>query len=78
MHMRTTLNLDDELMRKAMDATGIREKTRLVHRGLESLLREEAAMRLARLGGSQPQLPPFQRKRPWPARAAKAKGRGRA
>jgi Arc/MetJ family transcription regulator len=50
--MRTTLNLDDELVARA--STGIREKTRLVHLGLEALIQREAALRLAALGGTAP------------------------
>jgi Arc/MetJ family transcription regulator len=52
--MRTTLNLDDELVAKARSYTGIREKTRLVHLGLEALIQREAALRLAALGGTAP------------------------
>ena len=56
MHMakRTTLILKEELVKSAMEATGIREKTALVHRGLEELLRSTALERLAALGGSDP------------------------
>ncbi|MBI3660546.1 type II toxin-antitoxin system VapB family antitoxin [Candidatus Acetothermia bacterium] len=50
--MRTTLNLDDELLAQAREYTGIQEKTRLVHLGLEALIQREAARRLAALGGS--------------------------
>lgn len=50
--MRTTLNLDDELLAQAREYTGVREKTRLVHLGLEALIQREAARRLAALGGS--------------------------
>jgi len=45
--MRTTINLDDDLVAKARDFTGISEKTRLVHLGLEALIQREAALRLA-------------------------------
>jgi len=65
-HMRTTLNLDDELIDKARDLTGIREKTALVHAGLEALLSREAAKRLAALGGKEPALRPIPRRRPRP------------
>ncbi len=50
--MRTTLNLDDELVKRAMALTKIEEKTALIHAGLEALIAAEAAVRLARLGGS--------------------------
>jgi Arc/MetJ family transcription regulator len=52
--MRTTLILRDELIRQAAELTGIREKTALVHAGLEALIAREAARRLAALGGSEP------------------------
>jgi len=50
--MRTTINLDDELVAKAQVYTGIKEKTRLIHLGLEALIQREAALRLASLGGT--------------------------
>ena len=53
MHMRTTLNIDDELLTKARNLTQIREKTALVHAGLEALITLESARRLAALGGSE-------------------------
>jgi len=51
--MRTTLNIEDELLNKASKLTGIKEKTSLIRRGLESLIAIESAKRLARLGGSE-------------------------
>jgi Arc/MetJ family transcription regulator len=50
--MRTTINLNDELVAKAQLCTGIKEKTRLIHLGLEALIQRDAALRLAALGGS--------------------------
>jgi Arc/MetJ family transcription regulator len=52
--MRTTINLDDELVAKAQVYTGVKEKTRLIHLGLEALIQREAALRLAALGGTAP------------------------
>lgn len=52
MHMRTTINIDDELLKKASEATGIKEKTALVRKALESLVTDAAYKRLATLGGS--------------------------
>ena len=49
--MRTTLNIDDDLLTKAMDLTGVAEKTKLVRMGLESLIQAAAARRLSALGG---------------------------
>ncbi len=61
--MRTTLNIDDALLEKARRLTGIKEKTALVRRGLEALIALESARRLARLGGTEPDLevPPRRR-----------------
>jgi len=63
MHMRTTLILDDALIDKARDLTGVEEKTALVHEGLRALIARESARRLAALGGSQPAIrtPPRRR-----------------
>ena len=52
--MRTTMNLDDELLKEAHELTGIKERTTLIHEGLRSLIQKEAARRLALLGGSDP------------------------
>lgn len=62
--MRTTLNLDDKLMQEAARLTGIREKTAVIHRGLEALIAREAARRLAALGGTMPRLKVPARRRP--------------
>ena len=64
MHMRTTLILRDDLIEKARDLTGIREKTALVHAGLETLIARESARRLAALGGTMPALRTVPRRRP--------------
>jgi len=54
--MRTTLNLDDTLIEKARRMTGVKEKSVLVREGLRALVERESARRLARLGGSEPEL----------------------
>ena len=54
--MRTTLNIDDQLLAEAQRITGVREKVALVREGLRALIERESARRLARLGGSEPQL----------------------
>ena len=61
--MRTTLNLNEEVYKKAAEMTGVKEKTALIHLGLKTLIAREAAHRLARLGGSQKQLKPVHRRR---------------
>lgn len=63
MQMRTTLNLDDELLARAARLCGIREKTALLHAGLEALIARESARRLAALGGSERSLRPIRRRR---------------
>lgn len=63
MHMRTTINLDDEKVREAQRVTGIREKTALLHAGLDALISREAARRLAALGGTMPHLRAIPRRR---------------
>jgi len=61
--MRTTLALDDELLAEAEFYTGIREKSALVREALKALIEREAARRLARLGGSEPDLAAIPRRR---------------
>jgi Arc/MetJ family transcription regulator len=62
--MRTTLALDDELVAKAQDFTGLREKSALVREALKALIERESARRLAQLGGTEPDLTPIPRRRP--------------
>ena len=61
--MRTTIALDDELVAKAQAFSGVQEKSALVREALKALIEREAARRLARLGGTEPQLraPPRRR-----------------
>jgi len=61
--MRTTLNIDDSLLKQAGEYTGEKEKTALVRMGLEALIQREAARRLAAIGGTMPTLevPPRRR-----------------
>ena len=61
--MRTTLALDDDLLADAQDLTGLKEKSALIREALVALIQRESARRLARLGGSQPQLKPVPRRR---------------
>ena len=63
MHMRTTLNLDDALLERARRLTGIKEKTALLHAGMEALIARASAQRLAALGGTQKSLRPIPRRR---------------
>jgi Arc/MetJ family transcription regulator len=52
--MRTTLAIEDELLAKAQELTGIQEKASLVREALKALIQRESARRLALLGGSDP------------------------
>jgi len=61
--MKTTLNIDDQILRKASKLTGISEKTALVRRGLEALIAHESAKRLAALGGSEKNLKSIPRRK---------------
>ena len=51
--MRTTLNIDDGVLKRASQLTGVREKTALVRMGLEALVARKSAQRLAALGGTE-------------------------
>jgi len=62
--MRTTLNIDDELLTEAQRITGLNEKTALVREGLRALIERESARRLAKLGGSEAQLESVSRRKP--------------
>lgn len=54
--MRTTVNLDDNLLAEAQKLTGVEERATLLRMALEALVEREAGRRLARLAGSEPQL----------------------
>lgn len=62
--MRTTLNIDDEVLEKASQLTGVNKKTSLVRLGLEALIAIESSKRLAKLGGTEKKLQPIRRRRP--------------
>jgi hypothetical protein len=61
--MRTTLNINDQTLKKASVLTGISEKTTLVQMGLEALIAKESAKRLAALGGTEKKLKDIPRRR---------------
>ena len=64
--MRTTLNIEDTLIEKASELTGIKEKTALVKLGLEVLIARESGKRLAKLGGTEKSLRTIPRRRSGP------------
>ena len=61
--MRTTVALDDELVRMAQEFTGVAEKTALIREALKALIERESARRLASLGGTMPDLNTIPRRR---------------
>jgi Arc/MetJ family transcription regulator len=69
MHMRTTLNIDDALLGRATELTGLGEKTAVVRAGLEALIARESARRLAGLGGTDRRVRRIPRRRPGPRRS---------
>lgn len=62
--MRTTVALDDDLVRTAQEFTGVSEKTTLIREALKALIERESARRLAALGGTMPKLKRIPRRRP--------------
>jgi Arc/MetJ family transcription regulator len=63
MHMRTTVILDDTLLERALQLSGLSEKTAVLHEGLRALISRESARRLGALGGSQPRIQGIRRRR---------------
>ncbi len=61
--MRTTLNIEDSLIKKVSKLTGIKEKTTMVKLGLEALIAMESSKRLAKLGGTEKELKKIPRRR---------------
>ena len=64
--MRTTLNIDEVLLKKAERLTGVSERTSLVRLGLEALIAREASKRLSQLGGTEKTLTEIPRRRSKP------------
>jgi Arc/MetJ family transcription regulator len=62
-NMRTTVNIDDELLAKATKLAGPMDRSTMLSEGLKALIERESAKRLARLGGSQPKLKAAPRRR---------------
>lgn len=73
MQMRTTLNIDDALLRRALRVSGLQEKTAVLHAGLEALIQRESARQLAALGGTERKLKAPPRRRALRTRAVRAK-----
>ena len=62
--MRATLKIDDDILKKASELTGVEEKAALVRMGLESLIARRSALRLAAIGGTEPRARTAPRRRP--------------
>jgi len=63
--MRTTINIDEALYKRAMEFTGITSKTELLNRGLQELIARQAARELAKMGGLDPSATVPSRQRVW-------------
>lgn len=61
--MRTTLNIDDDLLAQASLLAGPLDRTAVIREALVALIERESARRLARLGGTQPDLAAAPRRR---------------
>jgi len=61
--MRTTVDLQEDLVEDARRLTGISELTALLHAGLKLLIERESARRLAALAGTMPRLKRVPRRR---------------
>lgn len=61
--MRTTITIDDELLRRAQELTGVSERTALVREGLRALIQRESQRRLALIGGTMPEFDDVPRRR---------------
>jgi Arc/MetJ family transcription regulator len=62
--MQVTVNIDGQLLASAQEYTGLKDKSALVNAALKALVEREAARRLARLGGTEPNLKSIPRRRP--------------
>ena len=61
--MKTTINIDDNLIKRASELSGIKEKTTLIKAGLEALIAIESSKRLAALGGTEKSVKSIPRRR---------------
>jgi Arc/MetJ family transcription regulator len=61
--MRTTLRLEDEMLARAKELTGLKERSRLIRKAWKALIARESGRRLARLGGSEPDIEAAPRRR---------------
>ena len=64
--MRTTVNLDDALLAKAKELSGLNDRGQLIREALQALIERESAERLIRLGGTEPSIEDIPRRREAP------------
>jgi Arc/MetJ family transcription regulator len=64
MTLRTTITIDDDLLAKAAKLARSLDRSALIPEGLKAFIERESARRLARLGGTQPDLKTAPRRRP--------------
>lgn len=63
--MRTTVTIDDELLARAAEYSGLKEASAIIRHALKDYVSAEASRRLAAMGGSMPDLEAPPRRRPW-------------
>jgi Arc/MetJ family transcription regulator len=61
--MRATVALDDDLLRRAQEYSGLTERTALLREALKALIEREAGRRLLALAGTMPNLKDIRRQR---------------
>jgi Arc/MetJ family transcription regulator len=66
--VRTTINIDEDLLAKASKLAGPLDRSTLIQEGLKAFIERESARRLARLGGTQSDLTVAPRRRQAAAR----------
>ena len=61
--MRTTVAIDDKLLAKAQEFTGLQEKSALVREALKALIERETTRRVSRLESIESRLKAIRRRR---------------
>jgi len=61
--MQITIDVDDALLARAVELTGVADTSSLVEMGLDILIARASAKRLAELGGTEKDLKPIPRRR---------------
>ncbi|AQR61565.1 DUF2191 domain-containing protein [Brevundimonas sp. LM2] len=63
--MRTTITIDDALLARAAEYSGLEEPSAIIRHALREFVSTEASRRLAKLGGTMPDFEAGPRKRYW-------------